>query len=419
MSGLDYIVENGGDIYEAVASQAWPGDASLNVSIVNWIKGKEKGEKILLEQEGDSTKGRWKSVKLDFINSQLFNGVDVSDARTLEANKNSNLCHQGQTNGHDGFLIPRDEAQKILENSIYANVLHPFMIADDFLSRNPPTPSRYCIDFGDMPQSQAQMFRTLFNRVESSVLADRKIASTKETTRNDAALEDSDDAKTSKHHSSFLNKWWKLSYRRTELMDTIAQIPRYIACSRTTKRPIFVFIESSIHPNDALQVFPAHDDYTFGILSSDVHWQWFVRRCSTLVGRPRYTSTTVWDTFPWPQDISIALAKKIAKASQIVREERRKWIKSSGLSIRSIYTAIEKPGNDPLRDAHKKLNDLVLEAYGISSESEVVGSLMKLNSKLSQSESKGKHIQGPGLPAKWAANLDFYSSDSITNEGEF
>jgi hypothetical protein len=32
-----------------------------------------------------------------------------------------------------------------------------------------------------------------------------------------------------------------------------------------------------------------------------LHWEWFVARCSTLGGTFRYTSDTVFDTFPWPQ----------------------------------------------------------------------------------------------------------------------
>ena len=51
--GLDYIVANGGTITEAVSSMAWSGEAVVNVSIVNWIKGADKGKKRLYIQEGN------------------------------------------------------------------------------------------------------------------------------------------------------------------------------------------------------------------------------------------------------------------------------------------------------------------------------------------------------------------------------
>jgi hypothetical protein len=36
---LDYIVNNGGTIYNAVSSKQWSGEAVVYVSIANWRKG--------------------------------------------------------------------------------------------------------------------------------------------------------------------------------------------------------------------------------------------------------------------------------------------------------------------------------------------------------------------------------------------
>ena len=38
-ASLDYVVDHGGVIFDAVSSQPWSGDAVVHVSIVNWIKG--------------------------------------------------------------------------------------------------------------------------------------------------------------------------------------------------------------------------------------------------------------------------------------------------------------------------------------------------------------------------------------------
>jgi hypothetical protein len=67
------------------------------------------------------------------------------------------------------------------------------------------------------------------------------------------------------------------------------------------KRPIFEFVDSKIRPNDALQLFPLPDDYSFGVLQSGIHWLWFVEQRSTLKVDFCYTSDTVFDAFPWPQ----------------------------------------------------------------------------------------------------------------------
>ena len=124
------------------------------------------------------------------------------------------------------------------------------------------------------------------------VLPDRKAAAEEEAARNKEALDDNPKARVNWHHKNFLRKWWLHSYPRAALLAKLRVMPRYIACSRTTKRPIFVFVSNAINPNDALQVFTFSDDYSFGILQSDTHWRWFVERCSTLKGDFRYTSNT-------------------------------------------------------------------------------------------------------------------------------
>ena len=35
---LEYIVDNGGVITDAVSTQKWPGEANVHVSLVNWVK---------------------------------------------------------------------------------------------------------------------------------------------------------------------------------------------------------------------------------------------------------------------------------------------------------------------------------------------------------------------------------------------
>lgn len=63
---------------------------------------------------------------------------------------------------------------------------------------------------------------------------------------------------------------------------------------------IFAFVGSAVRPGDALQVFAFADDYSFGILQSSAHWQWFVAKCSKMKSDFRYTPESVFDTFPWP-----------------------------------------------------------------------------------------------------------------------
>ena len=99
-AGLDYIVDNGGTITEAVSSMIWSGEAVVHVSIVNWIKGAEKGKKRLYIQEGNIPDTGWRHSSFGTIGASLSFSFDVTQARRLEVNARLGGCFQGQTHGH-------------------------------------------------------------------------------------------------------------------------------------------------------------------------------------------------------------------------------------------------------------------------------------------------------------------------------
>ncbi|MDI6653262.1 hypothetical protein QMA67_09980 [Gluconobacter japonicus] len=257
------------------------------------------------------------------------------------------------------------------------------------------------------------MYSELFERVKASVLPTRTEAAAKEGKRNKPLLDENPNAKINVHHANFLNRWWRLSYRRSELMDLLSTLPRYIVCGRVTKRPIFEFISSDIHPSDALSVFPFHDDYSFGILSSDTHWTWFTERCSTLTERYRYTSNTVFDSFPWPQSPKLREVKAVAVAAQKLRQVRRALCEKHDLSLRELYRSAKLPDNHPLDDAQGALNAAVRRAYGMTTKTDPLKFLYDLNQSLAKMEEQDKIVVGPGLPKIFASNKNLSSDDCL------
>src|SRR5208282_635959 len=143
-------------------------------------------------------------------------------------------------------------------------------------------PTRYVIDFQGKDVLAAQSYKDVFQRIKSQALPTRQKAAEKEAERNKQASAADPKAKQAKDHASALETWWQLFRGRSAMISATSALPRYIACGRVTKRPIFEFVSRNIHPNDALQVFVYDDDYSFGILQSDTHWTWFMNRCSTL-----------------------------------------------------------------------------------------------------------------------------------------
>lgn len=141
-ASLDYIVNNGSTITEAVSSMVWPGDAVVHVSVVNWIKGKSPGMKRLFFQDGNKAGVGERVTTISHIGPSLSLGVDVTQARSLKANRAA-YCFQGQTHGHKAFLIGAAEAKAMLskdKRDRLATVLRPYLIANELVGRRQPKP---------------------------------------------------------------------------------------------------------------------------------------------------------------------------------------------------------------------------------------------------------------------------------------
>jgi len=413
--GLDHIVHDGGQILEAVSSQPWSGEAAVHVSIVNWIKGESKAAKTLQVLTGTDREGPWEKKTVPQINSSLSFVTDVASAKRLQTIADAKACFQGQTHGHEGFLLTPEEAYQIIkEDKQNREVVFPFLTADDLLSTCPPSPLRYVIDFHPRDVLSAAKFKKPFAIVKKLVLPAREAAAKKEAERNKKVLEENSEAKVNHHHANFLKQWWLLGWARADLIQQISKLPRYVSCGQVTKRPIFEFISSDIRPNAACMVFPFADDYSFGILQSGIHWLWFTTKCSTLTERFRYTSDTVFDTFAWPQSPTPKNIRMVAEAALALRTLRHEIMQDNDWPLRELYKTSEAPGENPLHDAQAVLDAAVRAAYGMKPNEDILAFLLKLNLELADKESDGKSITPPGLPAFVKEPKTFISKDCVT-----
>ena len=392
---LDHIVANGGTIFNAVSSQVWHGEAVVHVSIACWQKGAYEGQPHLYVQD---KQGDFQLHDLDVISSSLTAGTDVASAAQLNCNKEPKCVFQGQTHGHEGFLLPASTAEKLIaKEPKLTQVLKPFLIGDELLSNVGDEPSRYVIDFTGLDVQAASAYRELFSLVEKHVLPDRMARGEQQDLENKALLENDPKAKVNKHHINFLNHWWQLSWGREDMLRTIAPLRSYIACSRVTSRPIFDFVPAHVRPNDALMVFAFEDDYSFGIIHSVAHIEWYRAKCSTMKADPRYTTTSVWDTFPWPQRPSRKQQEAVAQAAKNLREARTQAMQDHRMSLRDLYRLLEKPGKNPIKDLHAALDKAVLAAYGFDAKQDLLAQLLALNMEVAGQEERGEKVRGPGV----------------------
>lgn len=390
---LDYIVDHDGVIYDAVASQPWSGDATVEVSIVNWAKGLDPSHKTLWLADGSI------KVELDHIPGSLSPELDVGAAKTLAVNTQPKVCFQGLTPGHTkGFVLtPAEAAELIRDDPCSESVIHPYLIGAELSGTG--IPSRFVIDI-DAPDAMAAQAIApgAYRRLRRLVLPSRKAKAEEEARRNTEVLAANPRARLNLHHQHFYDQWWQLSYRRPELLTAIAVIPRYIALSRVAvqnRQSVYAFVSSAIRPGDAVQVFALDDDYSLGVLHSSLHRIWFEARCSTMRHDLRYTASTVFDSFPWPQAPSQASVVCLVQAVADLLDLRADRLRQ-GIPVGRQYASLRDPGRNPLRDRHTGLDAAVVAAYGFDPDEDALTQLMALNEDTATSEAQGRVPRGPG-----------------------
>jgi hypothetical protein len=410
---LDVIIQTGGEIFSAVSSMNWSGEAAVFVSIACWKKGKYEGEKELYTEQ---KKELCRHVQ-EMINSSLSLNADVSEATVLGCNRKPKKVFQGQTHGHEGFLLSKAEGIKLLkQHPEYKEVVKPFLIGEELVANYNSQPERFVIDFTLKNVIEASRFKEVYKFIEKKVLPERGVRGIKQEQENALTLKNNLKAKVNKHHINFLKSWWKLGYGREDFLQEKEKLKRYIACARVTQRPIFEFISSEINPNDKIMAFVFEDDYSFGIIQSNFHWQWFLANCTTLAETPNYNTASIWDTFPWPQTPTEAQIKKVANAARTLRTERAKLMLQHHISLRDLYRLLEQPGKNPIKDLHIALDKAVLEAYDFEIKGKTIDTdfilenLLALNHEVAAKEKHGAKVQSPGLP-QWIKNKEDYVSD--------
>jgi len=353
--GLDHVVRDG-TIIEAVDNQPWSGEANVNVSIVNWVKTQDskllpserrlwfkavraRSQGALLPRGSGPAGKRYELdfLKTRFINSALSEKPTVSAARVLSCNVEPKLVFQGQNPVHEGFFLNREEADEITRRSPkHEDILFPYMNGRDLVEDLAPT--RWVIDFGQRGMTDAAYYEIAFSRVRDKVM---------NHVLEKAEAEKRATGKESTRWTRMAEKWWQFRDYQPGTMAAIARIERYIACPRVTKRPIFVFISKNVHPDAQLAVFSFVDDYSYGVLQSDAHWQWFVSKCSKLTERFRYTAESVYDTFAWPQFPTKAQVDAVAEAGRQVRLVRGEALSKIHGGLRRLLTDLHQCTDGP------------------------------------------------------------------------
>jgi SAM-dependent methyltransferase len=373
-AALDYIVANGGTITNAVSSREWPGEAALNVSMVNWTKGKAEGPFHLVVDDH--------VYPLSTIPTHLQPTTDVGAVKVLRINRAG--TSMGMIFGNEAFVLPSSDTS-LLPTIRRKKFIRPIATGTAVLTGVLTTGPDYGILLTACTSAtEAQSVGgAAFDRLRKTVLP----AITK--TANS-------DGKT-QHYARWLRTWWQPLDPRRSLLADLGKMRRYIVCSSPQARPIFAFISSAFVPTNTLQVFAYDDDYTFGVIQSSLHWAWVKSKGGRVRADFRYTSS-VWETFPWPQDPTDTEVHNVAAAGRELRRVRAELMGENAWSLRGLYQAAEVEGAHPLKNAQAALDLAVRDAYGVPTDQDAAAFLLELNQLVAEDEEHGGRVRGPGLP---------------------
>ena len=216
---------------------------------------------------------------------------------------------------------------------------------------------------------------------------------------------------------SYRENWWRHVEPRQGMWRALAGLSRYIVTPRVAKHRLFTWLDARIRPDSQLIVIARDDDMTFGILHSRFHEAWSLRLGTSLEDRPRYTPTTTFETFPFPEglspDVPASKYEGDPQATAIVEAARRlvslrdhwlnppelvEWVDEpvSGYPRRPVprdeaagkalkkrtLTNLYNARPQWLADAHEDLDAVVAAAYGWDagmSEDQALRELSALN----------------------------------------
>jgi SAM-dependent methyltransferase len=358
VASIDYIVQNGGYIHDAISTQEWSGEAAVHVSIANWSK---QIPRIC----------RLDNKIVSRINSSFQAEIDVSQAARLKSN--ANLCFTGVTPIGRAFVISLEQAEVWKKaNPKSQEIIHPFLEGNDLVGNPYIGLKNWIIDFNDMRIEDASEYIEPFAWVRSQVKPERDL----------------------NRRQIYQRYWWQLGERRPAMREALKNLSQYFAVPQTSKWAIFLPCSSEWLPNARTRIVASEDFYILGILTSRLHRIWMEAQMSTLEDRISYTHNTCFETFPFSQSNTknkelkpLVLYQQIRSTMQELHQYRTEQMESKQWGITKLYNEYFHEPASQLYKLHAKLDKQVMQLYGFSEDDDLLEKLLHLNQEIAAKES--------------------------------
>ena len=324
----------------------WDSEANLKAHvhcvIIGFSVGETVKDKKIFEKD--------RIISASNINGYLIDADDV-----FIENRAKPICDvpallNGGKPTEGGYLILTEEEKDALlaDNPLAQVFIRPYMMGKDFIERKP----RYCLWLVHANPSILRKCPKVLERIEQVRIY--RLASPKEATRKKAET--------------------------PQLFDEVRECPTdYVAIPKVSseqrKYVPMDYLSKDIIPGDKLFMMPGASLYSFGVLTSSVHMAWMRAVCGRLEMRYSYSSTIVYNNYPWPTPTE-AQKTKIETTAQAILDARALYPDSS---LADLYDDLTMPVE--LRIAHRANDAAVMEAYGFRkemTEPEIVAELFRM-----------------------------------------
>ena len=301
---LDRIVEDRA-IFDAWSDEPWVIDgAAVRVSLICFAR-KSAGLTVFLN-----------GAETAHVHADLTEGgIDLTRVARLAGSQSTAFLG---VNKNGPFDIPGDLAREWLrlpanpDGRPNADVLKPRINGMDLTRRSS---DQWIIDFGSsMSEQETAFYEAPFAHVVEHVMPVR----------------------ASNRIKTLKDEWWRHWRPRPAMWRAVDGMARFIATPTVAKHRLFAWLDARACPDHQLIVVARDDDTTFGILHSLFHEAWSLRLGTSLEDRPRYTPTTTFETFPFPDGLSPDMpaagyagdsrAQAIAEAARRLLELRDRWL---------------------------------------------------------------------------------------------
>ncbi len=354
-------------------------------------------------------------VAVSHINPDLTTGIDLTPSRPLLQNRSVAFLGIQKSGPLDipGGLARRWAALPINPNGLRNDeLLRPYWNGDDVTARPRDI---WLIDY---PLNLAEARAALFEAPFQFLKAARYSPNSEEDNRT------LQQARSQARDQHAKDRWWEPYWPRPEMRNAIIKVTRYLVTPETSEYRLWIWLKVPVLPDKNLIVVARDDDTTFGILHSRMQALWALRLGTSLEDRPRYTSSTTLETFPFPEGLTPNIpaadyasdprAIAIAEAARHLNELRENWLNPADLvkrvpevmpgfpdrilpiseeaaailkkrTLTNLYN--ERPAW--LDHAHRALDETVAAAYGWPadlSDEQILERLFQLNQERTKTQ---------------------------------